>query len=138
MTAPDGHAWQRLGELLVARRTELGHPKRLPFAKHHGLTHDRTLSDLENARRTRLEGFDPATLAQVEQIYQWAPGSIRKVLAGGDPVKLDDDAPPDDIVALLPPGALDGLSDVEREEVLAIGKAAALARAREIKRERDL
>lgn len=82
-SAPSEDPWVRLGRLLVDRRVELGHPKRLSWTRDVlGLTHDRTQSDLENARRSN---YDTATLAQVEQQYRWAPGSIRDVLAGGDP-----------------------------------------------------
>lgn len=84
---PDQSAWERLGALLVARRVELGHTKRLTWARDVlGLTHDRTQSDLENARRTN---YDAATLAQVEQQYMWSFGSIQRVLAGGNPEPLD-------------------------------------------------
>lgn len=87
-------AWKRLGELLVARRVDLGHPRRLTWARDVlGLSNDRIQSDLENGRRSN---YDNATLAQVEQQYQWAPGSIRAVLGGGDPTPIGglfDDEP---------------------------------------------
>lgn len=78
--------WQRLGRLLIERRVELGYPRRLTWARETlRLSNDRILSDLERARRTN---YDPATLAQVERMYQWAPGSIRAVLAGGEPTPV--------------------------------------------------
>lgn len=84
---PDHAAWERLAALLVARRVELGFTKRLTWARDElGLSNDRIQSDLENARRTN---YDPATLAQVEQQYRWAFGSIQRVLDGGDPIALD-------------------------------------------------
>lgn len=85
MTDPMG--WQRLSRLLVERRLELGYAKRAPFARANGLSHDRVLFDLENARR---DNYDPATLALVEQIYRWRRGSIEAVREGGDPTPVDD------------------------------------------------
>lgn len=81
--------WERLGRLLVARRVGLGFTRRAAFARHHGLSHTRTVDDIENARRTN---YEPATIAQVEQLYRWTPGSIQSVLAGGDPTELHSDA----------------------------------------------
>lgn len=78
-----GTAWERLGRLLIARRVELGFPNRSAFARHLGMSHDRTLADLEKARR---QNFDETTLLFVENGYGWQAGSIREVLAGGDPI----------------------------------------------------
>jgi hypothetical protein len=78
----DADAWQRLAQLLIRRRVELGFPRRTEFARHHGLSHDRNLSDIEKCRRTNYS--DPM-LAQFEQLYGWEAGSIEAVLAGGDP-----------------------------------------------------
>lgn len=127
--------WKRLAELLEQRRVALGYPKRQPFAKAHGLSHDRTLSDLENARRTN---YDSATLAQVEQIYRWVSGSIAAVLQGGAPVVLPESVGPnsDDpsVLGSLPPEALEGLGTAERAEVIAAAHLRALEKAREIRR----
>jgi hypothetical protein len=83
----NGQDWNRLAALLVARRAELGYPGkgRAAFARARNLSHTRTIDDLENARRTN---FEPATLAQVEQVYGWKTGSITAVLAGGEPTPL--------------------------------------------------
>ena len=78
--------WERLGRLLTARRIELGFPVRSKFADARNLTHSRTVSDIENAKR---DNFEPATLALVEQLYEWAPGSIDAVLHGGEPSPLN-------------------------------------------------
>jgi hypothetical protein len=91
MTTAGGKRWQRLGELLIARRIELGGKVRTRFAEENGLGHDRTLSDLEKARRTV---YEDATIAEVERIYRWAPGSIRAVLAGREPTPLQAPPPP--------------------------------------------
>lgn len=95
-------AWKRLGQLLVQRRTELGYPKRLPWVRDVlGLSNDRIQSDLENARR---DNYDQATLYLVEQQYQWEPGSIEKVLAGGQPDRMPGTSPDN---RFAPPGELD-------------------------------
>lgn len=74
--------WKRLGQLLIARRVELGFKTRAAFARHHNLSHDRGISAIENAER---QNFSPATIASLEMQYGWEPDSIYTVLAGGDP-----------------------------------------------------
>lgn len=74
--------WVRLGQLLVARRVELGFKTRAAFARHHGLSHDRGISAIENAER---RNFSPATIASLELQYEWEPGSIDTIIAGGGP-----------------------------------------------------
>lgn len=94
MTAPDS-AWQRLGDLLIARRIELN-PRwrnRTRFAEETGL-HWRMLFDVERAKR---QSFPPETLMAIEVAYQWQYGSIAKVLAGGDPVPAAAHADPEEL-----------------------------------------
>lgn len=79
-----GPDWDRLAEALLRRRVELGHRNRTQFAAAVGEKNDRTISDLEHARR---DNYTPATLASMERIYQWEPGSIKMVLAGNDPIR---------------------------------------------------
>jgi len=78
--------WERLAALLSDRRTRLNpqYKSRLKFVEDTGLN-QRLVSDLENARRT---SYRPTTLGAVETAYRWAPGSIERVLAGGDPVEV--------------------------------------------------
>jgi hypothetical protein len=92
VTEGEDRAWRRLGELLMARRVELGFPIRSAFAKHLGMSHDRTLADLENARR---RNFDQTTLLFVERGYGWGSGSIRAVLAGGEPSVTEENPRPE-------------------------------------------
>lgn len=83
----DSHAgWQRLAALLSDRRTRLDpqYKSRLKFAADTGLN-ERLIADLENARRS---SYRPTTLGAVETAYRWAPGSIDRVLAGGEPVEV--------------------------------------------------
>jgi transcriptional regulator with XRE-family HTH domain len=79
----DGHMagedWQRLADYVVARRVELGMRDRRAFAEATGVT-ERTLGKLENGQRV-----SPSTLGMVENRLSWAPGSCRRILAGGAP-----------------------------------------------------
>jgi hypothetical protein len=71
--------WQRLADYVVARRVELGMRDRRAFAEASGVT-ERTLGKLENGQRV-----SPSTLGMVENRLGWAPGSWRRILAGGEP-----------------------------------------------------
>lgn len=73
--------WKALGAALVRRRVELGFSKRTEFASSLGLTHDRTLSDIENGRRTN---YGDATIAQIERFYRIAEGAIQGFFEVGD------------------------------------------------------
>jgi len=75
----------RLAKALIARRIELGYPKRTKFAEEAGLSHDRTIGDLERAKGQK---HSSTTIALVEQVYQWEPGSIDRILAGGRAIRL--------------------------------------------------
>lgn len=88
MPSAPADAWKRLGELLVQRRIELAprYRKRTAFAGDTGI-HWRLLYDIERARR---KSFTPETLAAVEVAYRWQPGSVARVLAGGDPVPIPE------------------------------------------------
>ncbi len=74
-----GEDWRRLADYVVARRVELGMRDRRAFAEATGVT-DRTLGKLENGQRV-----SPSTLGMVENQLGWAPGSCRRILAGGEP-----------------------------------------------------
>jgi hypothetical protein len=75
-----GEDWRRLGDYVVARRIALGMRDRRALAAATGVT-DRTLGKLENGKRVSA-----STLGAVENQLGWAPGSCRKMLAGGEPV----------------------------------------------------
>jgi transcriptional regulator with XRE-family HTH domain len=64
-------------------------------------------------------------------------GRLREVL--GDDLSGIVGAPDQDagVLLSLPPSALEGLSEAEREEITATAKASALERAREIRRRLD-
>jgi hypothetical protein len=80
--------WERLGDYVVARRTALGMRDRRAFAAATGVT-DRTLGKLENGSRVSA-----STLGVVENHLGWAPGSCRRILAGGEPAAASASASP--------------------------------------------
>jgi hypothetical protein len=80
--------WQRLGDYVVARRAALGMRDRRAFAAATGVT-DRTLGKLENGKRVSA-----STLGAVENELGWAPGSSRRILAGGEPTAVPGGASP--------------------------------------------
>jgi len=87
-----GEKWQRLARLVTHRRVQLGHASQTEFASASGLK-IRTLNNIENARRP---GYDPSTIALLEQGLQWQPGSVEAILAGGEPTPaVVADAPVD-------------------------------------------
>lgn len=74
-----GEDWRRLGDYVIARRTELGMRDRRALAAATGVT-DRTLGKLENGHRVSA-----STLGAIENRLGWTPGSCRRILAGGEP-----------------------------------------------------
>jgi transcriptional regulator with XRE-family HTH domain len=75
-----GEDWKRLSDYVVARRIALGMRDRRALAAATGVT-DRTLGKIENGKRVSA-----STLGAVENHLGWAPGSCRRILAGGEPV----------------------------------------------------
>ena len=61
---------------------------RRAFAEATGVT-ERTLGKLENGQRV-----SPSTLGMVENRLGWAPGSCRRLLAGGEPHVVSPDRGP--------------------------------------------
>ena len=72
--------WRRLADYIVARRTALGIRDRRALAAVTGVT-DRTLGKVETGRRVSA-----STLGTLENHLGWAPGSCRRILAGGEPL----------------------------------------------------
>ena len=107
--------WQRLGALLIQRRTALN-PRfhnRGAFCDATGLKY-RLVYDIEEARRTNFGG---STLAAIEAAYRLAPGTIGRFLDGGDL-----EAPgPQPQPAAAPPCAPAPLSDDEERRGHAAG-----------------
>jgi len=71
--------WRRLADYVVAGRVALGMRDRRSLAIATGVT-ERTLGKLENGQRVSA-----STLAAIENVLHWAPGSCRRILAGGEP-----------------------------------------------------
>jgi hypothetical protein len=82
-----GEAWQRLGEMLEGRRVALNPKYRnlVLFTAERGIDY-RLAWDVEHAARTN---YRRPTITAIEVAYAWRPGSIRLVLAGGEPAELD-------------------------------------------------
>jgi hypothetical protein len=82
-------AWRRLGRMLERRRGELGYGfrQRAQFAKErgNGMISVKTISRLENGERA---SYPESTVGTVEAMYQWSPGSVERVLTGGEPNPL--------------------------------------------------
>jgi DNA-binding Xre family transcriptional regulator len=77
-----GENWRRLADYIVARRVALGMRDRRALAAATGVT-ERTLGKLENGQRVSA-----STLGAIENQLGWAPGSWRRILAGGEPVAV--------------------------------------------------
>ncbi len=74
-----GEDWRRLSDYVVAGRVAVGMRDRRALAAATGVT-ERTLGKLENGRRVSA-----STLGAIENQLGWAPGSCRRILAGGEP-----------------------------------------------------
>lgn len=79
----DAGAWKRLGDLLEQRRVGLdSRYKNLTLFSAEREVDYRLAWDIEHGARTN---FRRPTLTSIEAAYGWEHGSIRSVLAGGDP-----------------------------------------------------
>lgn len=74
-----GDNWRRLADYVVAARVALGMRDRRSLGVATGVT-ERTLGKLENGQRVSA-----STLAAIENVLGWTPGSCRRILAGGEP-----------------------------------------------------
>lgn len=106
-----GDQWKRLGNLLVARRTQLGYRKRVDWFEHLGIADQsgprRTIEDVERGRR---DNYDDATLYQIELWYRWRTESVATVLRDGAPVPLLQAPALDEVHSI----AVEGLADAYR------------------------
>ena len=69
--------WRLLADYVVAGRVAMGMRDRRALAAATGVT-ERTLGKLENGHRVSA-----STLGAIENELGWAPGSCRRILAGG-------------------------------------------------------
>ena len=81
--------WRRLADYVITGRVALGMRDRRALAAATGVT-ERTLGKLEKGQRVSA-----STLAAIENQLGWAPGSCRRILAGGEPT-VGTAAPGDD------------------------------------------
>jgi hypothetical protein len=79
---------RRLGALISRRRNELS-LSLTAAAKAAGIHRD-TWTGLERAERTT----EPYIYGRFERVLGWSPGSIERILAGGDPELLSSTRPP--------------------------------------------
>jgi hypothetical protein len=78
--------WARLAEAARDRRFELGLTQE--DARAAGGPSTATQRLIEGALQ---DGYTPAILRRLEGALRWEPGSVRAVLAGGDPAPLPDE-----------------------------------------------
>lgn len=75
-----GNSLVRLGELIAARRMELGYETQRALAVVTGVARHSIGAIERGDRESRLN-----TRVRLEQVLRWEPGSIRKVIDGGEP-----------------------------------------------------
>jgi hypothetical protein len=78
--------WARLAEYVVTRRAELGITQ-IQVAQRGQMSLDRVQS-IEAVRRQG--GYRANTLAALERALQWEYGSIKAILAGGEPTPFHE------------------------------------------------
>ena len=77
--------WRRLGRFVAAERARLGlSPAQL--AAQIGLS-KRTIENVEAGGR---DTYRHTTLSRIEDALGWEPGSVERILAGGDPARTRD------------------------------------------------
>ena len=86
--------WQRLGELVSERRGDLGLTQEDLRAAGGPSTATQRL--IEGGHQSR---YQPTILARLETALGWQRGSVRRILAGGDPVIVRDEP---DLLATTP------------------------------------
>jgi hypothetical protein len=89
MDSYPNEAWHRLGRMLERRRGELGYGyrqrHRFVMERGGGMISVKTISRLEKGERC---SYPESTVGTVESMYQWSPGSVERVLTGGEPSAL--------------------------------------------------
>lgn len=120
----DDNVWAKLGQAVKERRLELGLSVRTAAAQ----------ADINRATWGTLEEGDRRLSRHlwksVEATLSWTPGSIDRILAGGNPTPLRDDKS-ETIKLALPPG-FDLAAEIERISRLDIPARTRLELARRI------
>lgn len=117
----EGKDWDRLAEFARERRVELGMTQE--DVRAAGGPSTATMRLIEGALQ---QGYQPATLRDLEKVFRWERGSAARILAGGEPAELsvgpapgrpallefgDEDLPDDEI----PPQQLAAFQDYADE-----------------------
>lgn len=92
---PPGQNWSNVADHVRRRRVELGLRSTRDLSRATNIG-EKTLGRLEQGRSVRA-----STLAAVERVLDWRPGTMTALLAGGEPLlkappKVDDVASPRD------------------------------------------
>jgi hypothetical protein len=88
--APTSDRWQRLGERVASRRTQLGLTQGQVHAA--GGPSVATMRLIEGALQ---DGYRGSILGRLEQALAWEPGSIDAILDGGEPTPMARPGLPD-------------------------------------------
>lgn len=81
--------WQHLADEVKRRRSVRGWTQ-MEVATRGGLSLDR-VSSIESVRTDRYSG---RTITKLERALEWELGSVRAILAGGQPTPTEQAAPP--------------------------------------------
>ena len=110
----DSAAWERLGAMLIQRRTAVDprYHSRGAFCEASGLKY-RLVYDVEEAKRTN---FGSSTLAAIEVAYHLDPGAITRYLGGGELIHAANGnrVPPQAYIP-IPEGGPDEIGADERQ-----------------------
>jgi transcriptional regulator with XRE-family HTH domain len=77
----DREPWKRVALYIADRRVELGYTTAKSFAAAAGISRP-IIADLEKGERV---SYSRTTIALLERGLQWEVGSVRAILAGGQP-----------------------------------------------------
>lgn len=89
--ATDQGAWERLASHILERRKALKVTQQ--DVRAAGGPSTATMRLLEGAHQ---DNYQPRILAQLERGLRWEPGSVRAILAGGEPTVIGGEREPED------------------------------------------
>ena len=104
-----GKDWRRLADLVSERRADLGMTQE--DVRAAGGPSTATMRLIEGGLQSR---YQPVILGRLETALKWERGSVRRILAGGDPVPVSEEPPVPEPAPDLPDDA-----DVTTNVVLA-------------------
>ena len=104
-----GKDWRRLADLVSERRADLGMTQE--DVRAAGGPSTATMRLIEGGHQSR---YQPVILGRLETALKWERGSVRRILAGGNPAPVDDEPAAPEPVPDLPDDA-----DVTTNVVLA-------------------